>query len=63
LPRNSTLDEGKEDRGETSGNKHAVTGEGESWIREGEDIGEDMGDTGSYLEGKENLSSDVVEEI
>jgi len=65
-PRNSTLyvEEGEGDRGETSGSKHGETGEGESKIKEGESIKEDMGeDTGSYLEGEENLFSDMEEEV
>jgi len=66
MPRNSTLDveECEENGRVTSGSKRAViTKEGESWIGEDGSMGEDMGDTGSYLKGERNLSSDICEEI
>jgi len=51
----------EEGEGETSGS--AVTRESESWIGEGGNMGEDMGDTGSYFEGEGNLSFDMGDEI
>jgi len=64
-PRNSTLDVEKYEGNErgTSGNKRSVTEEGESWIGEDGAVGEDMGDTRSYLKREGNLSSDIGEEI
>jgi len=52
----------EEGEGDGKKNKRTVTGEGESWIGEG-DMEENRGDTKSYLEGKGNLSSDMGEEI
>jgi len=60
--RNSTLDveEGEGDKGEKSENKRGETGgKGEAWIGESGGKGEDRRDTGSYLEGEGNLSSDM----
>jgi len=57
------VEESEGDKGETSGSKLVVTGEDESWIGKGGYMEEDIGDTGSYLEGKRNLSSNMGEEI
>jgi len=66
LSRNSILDveEDEGDKGEKSGSKCAETGgESEEWIGESEGKRKDIDDTVSYLEGKENLSSDMGKEI
>jgi len=66
-PRNSTLDteEGEGDRGETLGSKRGETGEERcrlEKVRIWKKIGEKICG-GLYLEGEENISSDMGEEI
>jgi len=58
--KNSRLDveEDEGDRREKLRSNRPETGEGESWIGESGGKGENIGDTGSYLEGEGNLSSD-----